>query len=73
MRKIEVACDSVPQFELGDTVADIQWRREEKEARQMEQAQQQREEEARSEDAREEETHKRRDKDTEAGGKVGPS
>ena len=34
MRKVEVPTDSVPEFELGDTAADIQWRREEREARQ---------------------------------------
>ena len=27
VRKIEVPTDSVPEFELGDTVANIQWRR----------------------------------------------
>ena len=32
VRKIQVQTDSVPVFELGDTVADIQWRREEREA-----------------------------------------
>ena len=33
MRKIDVPTDSVPEFELGDTVADIQQRKEENEAR----------------------------------------
>ena len=32
VRKIKVPTDSVPEFELGDTVADIQQRREEREA-----------------------------------------
>ena len=32
VRKIEIPSDSVPECELGNTVADIQWRREEKEA-----------------------------------------
>ena len=51
--KIEVPTDSVPAFELGDTVADIQQRREEREARERQEAQQQmektRREEARTE------------------------
>ena len=29
---MEVPSDSVPEFELGDTAADIQWRRQEREA-----------------------------------------
>ena len=33
MRKIKVPIDSVPEFELGDTVVDIQRRRQEREAR----------------------------------------
>ena len=36
--KIEVPTDSVPEFELGDTAADIQWRREKREARKREEA-----------------------------------
>ena len=52
VRKIEVPTDSVPEFELGDTAADIQWRRQEGEAREREEAHQQREEEARSEEGR---------------------
>ena len=36
VKKIEVPRDSVPEFELGDTAADIQWRREEREARERE-------------------------------------
>ena len=49
VRKIEVPTHSVPQFELGDTVADIQLGREEREARKREETQQQREEEVRRE------------------------
>ena len=58
MRKIEVATDSVPEFEL-DTVADIQQRRQEREARQREKAQQQqqREEETWREETRAEESN----------------
>ena len=41
VRKIEVPTDSVPEFELGDTAADIQWRRQEREAREREYSQQQ--------------------------------
>ena len=49
VRKTEVPNDSVPEFELRDTVADIQQRREDREAKEKEEAQQQqqREEEAR--------------------------
>ena len=54
MWKIEIPTDSVPKFELGDTVADTQQRREEREAREREVAQKQREEEARMEEARRE-------------------
>ena len=61
VRKIEVPTDSAPDFELGDTSADIQQRRQETEAREREEAQQQREEKSRREEAREEETHKRRE------------
>ena len=59
VRKIEVPTDSVPEFELGDTVADIQRRRQEREARKREEAQQQhqREEEARREEARAKKSH----------------
>ena len=42
LRKIDVSTDSVPEFELGDTAADIQWRRQEKEAKERKEAQQQR-------------------------------
>ena len=52
VRKIEDPTDSVPEFELGDTVVDIQWRREEREAREREEeAQKHRDEEARREEA----------------------
>ena len=45
VRLIEVPTDSVPEFVLGDTAADIQWRREDREAREREaEAQKQREE-----------------------------
>ena len=59
MRKIEVPTDSVPQFEPGNTAVDIQWRRQEREAREREEAQeqQQREEEPRREETRAEELH----------------
>ena len=87
MRKIEVSTDSVPEFELGDTAADIQWGREERAARGREEAQKQREEEARREvEARMEETHlqvegvaekrswtDKSDTETKAGGEVGIS
>ena len=36
VREIEVPTYSVPEFELGDTAADIQQRREKREARQRE-------------------------------------
>ena len=49
VRKIEVPTDNVPEFELGDTVADIQRRREKSEDREMEEAQQQTEKAAREE------------------------
>ena len=46
VRKIEVPTDNVSEF------ADIQWRRQEREAREREEAQQQREEEAGMEEAK---------------------
>ena len=36
VRKIEIPTDTPPEFELGDTVADIQWRREERVAKERE-------------------------------------
>ena len=57
MRKIEVPTDSVSEFKLGDTVADIQQRRQEREAREREETQQQRKEEASRKKARLGETH----------------
>ena len=58
MNKIEVPTDSVPEFELGDTATDIQWRRKESGAIERAEAQKQREEEARKEaEASAEETH----------------
>ena len=41
VRKIEVPTDSVHEFDLEETAADIQQRREEREAREGEEAQQQ--------------------------------
>ena len=52
VRKIEVPTDSVPEFELGDTAADIHRGRQEREARERKEAQQQQREEARREEAR---------------------
>ena len=40
VRMIEISTDSVPEIELGDTVADIQWRRQDREARERGEAQQ---------------------------------
>ena len=57
VRKIEIPTDSVPEFELEDTVADIQQRKQEREATQREEAQQQRDKEVGREEARVEETH----------------
>ena len=41
VRKIDVPTGIVPQFELGDTGANNQWRNEEREARERVEAQQQ--------------------------------
>ena len=74
--KIELPTYSVPQFELRDTTADIQWRREERKAREREEeAQNQREEETRREEARIEERARteKSDTETEAGGEEGTS
>ena len=61
MRKIEVPTDSVSEFELGDTVADIHRRREERVVREREEeAQKQSEEEARREEGRMEGKHSQR-------------
>ena len=49
VRKIKVPNDSVPEFELGDTATNIQWRREEREARESEGEAQTQREEARTE------------------------
>ena len=83
VRKIEVPTYSVPEFELRDTEVDIQWRREEGEAREREEAQQQHQ---REEEARAEETHspkegvaetrprtEKSDTKTEVGEEAGPS
>ena len=52
VRKIEVTTDSVPEFELENTAADIKWRREEREATEREEeAQKQKQEEAMREEA----------------------
>ena len=50
MRKIEVPTDSVPEFELRDTAADVQQRREEREAREREEVAQKQREEAQREE-----------------------
>ena len=73
VREIEASTHSVPGFELGDTVVDIQQRREEREARQREEAQQQREEQARLKVAEKRTRTEKCDTETEAGGEVGPS
>ena len=84
VRKIEVPIETPPEFELGDTVADVQQRREEREAREREEEAQKQREEAR----REETTHSAEggvaekrartarsdtEMDREAGGEVGTS
>ena len=61
VRKIEVPTDSVPELELEDTGADIQWRREERKAREKEEAQKQRKMQARSYEARTEEKNLQED------------
>ena len=57
VRKIDVSTESVTEFEFGDTPADIQQRRLEREAREREEAQHRREEETRRWESRAEETH----------------
>ena len=58
VKKTDVPTDTPTEFELGDTVADIQSRREEREAREREEEAQKQMEEARREDGmREETTH----------------
>ena len=58
VRKTKVPINTVPEFEPGDTAADIKRRRQESEAREREEeAQKQREERSRREKARMEETH----------------
>ena len=52
VREIEVPTDSVPELELGDTVADIQRMREEREAREREEEAQKQSEEARMEETK---------------------
>ena len=84
VRKIEVPTHSVPEFELGDTAANIKRGREEREVSEREEAQQQqqREEETREEESysqeegQPEKRHRRERNDTEteaAGGEMGPS
>ena len=83
VRKIEVPTDIVPEFELGDTAADIQQRREEREARERDEVrQQQQREEARAEESHSQEEGvaekrprtERSDTETEAaGGEAGAS
>ena len=87
MRTIEVPTDIFPEFELRDTVVDLQRGRKERKAREGEEAQQQKEEEVRRKEAKAEELHlqkeghpekrprtERSDTKTEAaGGEAGPS
>ena len=88
VRKLEVPTESVPKFELGDTAADIQWRRQEREAtervareREVAEQQQQREEDAKKEEERVEKIHSEQKPRTEksdsetkvVGGEAGPS
>ena len=47
MRKIEVPTETPPEFELGDTAADIQRRRQKREQREREEAEKQQEERGR--------------------------
>ena len=62
LRKTDVP-DGVPEFDSGDTGADIQHRMEERETRQREEeAQIQRKEEVRSEEARTKETHSQQER-----------
>ena len=55
VRKIKVPTDSVPEFELSDTVTDIQRMREEREEREREEQAQKREGKSRREEARRDE------------------
>ena len=59
MKKIKVPNDTPTEFELGDTAADIQWMREERQqtVREEEAQKQQREEREREEARMEETTH----------------
>ena len=57
MRTIEVPTDIFPEFELRDTVVDLQRGRKERKAREGEEAQQQKEEEVRRKEAKAEELH----------------
>ena len=62
VRKIEVPTDKPTELELGDTTADIQMRRGEREAREREEkAQKQREEARREEGIREKTAHSAED------------
>ena len=87
VRRIEFPTETPPEFELGDTAADIHWRRHQREAKEKEeQAQKKREQEARREEATHSpeegvsETSARTDKSdtkmdtcTETGGEAGTS
>ena len=84
VRKIEVPTDTPPEFKLGYMVADIQQRREEREATEREEEAQKQREEARREETthapeeRVSENHARTDNsntemDTKAGEEVGTS
>ena len=66
VRKIKVPTDSITKFELGDIAADIQQRREEREARKV---RRHRAEEARVEEATMEETHQQKEGVAEIKGK----
>ena len=56
MRKIEVSINTPTEFEFGDTAADIQMSREEREQRESEEAEKQQMEEREKEEARRAET-----------------
>ena len=86
VRKIEVPTDSVPESELGDTVTEIHWSREERKAKEREEEAHKQREEARREESTNSpeegaaEKHARTDKSdteldtyTEDGGEAGTS
>ena len=61
VRKIEIPTDSPPEFELGDKEADIQLRREEREAKEKEEEDQKQRKEARRGGGRKLHTQQRRE------------